>query len=89
MVQSDLKCLRWLNANEEKLEKFAGQWIAFLEKRGVISSGATLEEALRKAKARAEGESPYMFKVPSNEELEELDITNQVGRRTEGALNRR
>ncbi len=73
MAELDVKCLQWLNANERELQKFAGRWIAFLEKRGVISSGSTLEEALKKAgKLKFHG-SPYVFKVPSSKELKNFE----------------
>lgn len=70
-----VKGLQWLNANEQQLEKFSGRWIAFLEKKGVISSGGTLEEALRKARPSKASESPYVFKVPSQKDLERFDLS--------------
>jgi len=74
MEKAGTKCLEWLSANEQELEKFAGQWIALLEKQGVISSGPTLEAALHKARLAKVSGSPYVFKVPSVRELDRLDV---------------
>jgi len=87
MTKSDLKGLKWLNANEKELNKFAGRWIAFLEKKGVISSGSTLREALRKAKNTSS--SPYVFKVPSLKEMKEQELPLKLGHPREGVSSRR
>jgi len=74
------KCLEWMNANEGKLGGFAGQWVTFVERKGIVSSGPTLSEALKKAHLPKGGSSPYVFKVPSSRELEPFNFSSQWGK---------
>jgi hypothetical protein len=73
MPKVGTECLEWMNANEDKLGKLAGQWVAFVEEKGVISSGPTLSDALKRARLPKGSSSPYLFKVPSPRELESFD----------------
>lgn len=60
---------KWFCEHASSLERFSGRWIAFGTKNGVVSDGDKLEKVLAIAKRRGHIESPFVFHVPSKDEL--------------------
>jgi len=58
--------LQWISQNPEKLNKYAGKWIALLDNR-LIASGDSLSKVRIEAKKIAKKE-PLVFKVPRKDE---------------------
>lgn len=61
---------RWLCEHASSLEKFSGKWIAFSVERGVVSDGKTLAMVMRKMRAQQAIRKPFVFHVPSKDELQ-------------------
>lgn len=60
---------RWLCENAGALEKFPGQWIVFSVREGIVEKGDSLDKVLRGTKKCKNGARPFLFHVPSKEEL--------------------
>ncbi len=60
---------KWLCENASALEKFSGKWVAFSADKGVLANGKTLAVALRKMKIHQAIRRPFVFHVPSKDEL--------------------
>lgn len=59
--------VEWIRTHQEELTTFVGQWVAIEGQRGVIASGADLEEVF--GKARVQGvEIPFIIRVSSKDE---------------------
>ena len=60
---------RWICENAQRLEeKYAGRWVIFNANEGVVSSGPDLGSILKAAK-RSRAAVPFVFHVPSRDEL--------------------
>ncbi len=60
---------KWLCENAKSLEKFAGQWVVFSSTRGLVGKAGTLNNALRSFRQAKSKSAPFLFHVPSKEEL--------------------
>ncbi len=63
------KEIKWLCENARSLEKFSGQWVMFSTREGVVSNGPSLQKVLNASKKMKPSEKPFVFHVPSKEEL--------------------
>ena len=61
------KHTKWLCENTERLEKFAGRWVAFFTDKNQVEAGDTLKNALRLSKSKRTRSVPFVFHVPSKE----------------------
>ena len=59
---------KWLCENAKSLEKYSGQWVVFSATRGLVGKASTLNNALRSFR-HAKSSQPFLFHVPSKEEL--------------------
>jgi len=59
----------WLCENARKLEKFSGRWVMFNLKEGVVSSGESLERMFKLVKKHKKFRKPFIFHVPTKDEL--------------------
>jgi hypothetical protein len=59
----------WLCQNAQSLEQFAGQWVVFSVHEGLVSRGEKLQSVLSAAKKRHLHKTPFVFHVPSRNEL--------------------
>jgi hypothetical protein len=60
---------RWLCENASALEKFPGQWIMFSVREGIVNKGDSLDKVLRNGRRAKNGTRPYIFHVPSKDEM--------------------
>ncbi len=60
---------RWLCENSKALEQYSGQWVMFSVNEGVVGKGESLKKVLEDAKKLNIHPRPYVFLVPSKEEL--------------------
>jgi hypothetical protein len=60
---------RWLCENASALEKFPGQWVMFSVREGIVEKGDSLDKVLRGARKCKNGTRPYLFHVPSKDEM--------------------
>lgn len=60
---------KWLCENARNLERFSGKWVMFSTHEGVVSKGASLDHVLKSARRKRSSKSPYVFHVPSKDEL--------------------
>lgn len=60
---------KWLCENAKRLEKFAGQWVSFSANEGLVGSGSSLDHALKNSRNKHFRTAPFVFHVPSKEEL--------------------
>lgn len=63
------KGLRWLCQNSKTLERFSGQWVMFSTDEGIVSNGESLQRVLKAAGRHKMKDRPFVFHVPSKEEL--------------------
>ncbi len=59
----------WLCENAGKLEKFAGQWVVFDAKEGLVSCEKSLGRLLKMVKKQKKVKKPFLFHVPSKDDL--------------------
>lgn len=60
---------KWLCENAKGLEKFSGQWVLFSAKEGLVGCGESLAQVLKAARHKKDKHTPFVFHVPSKEEL--------------------
>jgi hypothetical protein len=61
---------KWLCENAKGLEKFAGQWVMFSVKEGVVSCDSSLKKVFKKTTAKIRSsKEPFVFHVPSKQDL--------------------
>lgn len=63
------KDTKWLCENAKSLEKYAGQWVVFCSSRGLVGKAGSLNTALRSFRHAKSSTHPFLFHVPSKEEL--------------------
>ena len=63
------KATKWLCENASRLERFAGQWVLFSVHEGLVSKGESLPLVMRSARRKRVLKRPFVFHVPSRDEL--------------------
>ena len=61
---------KWMCEHASALEKFSGKMVMFNVPEGVVSKGSTLDQVLHSAKKKKYDEQPFLFHVPSKDELQ-------------------
>jgi hypothetical protein len=64
-----IKEAKWMCENSKSLERYAGRWVAFLPEQGIVGCAASLSKALAKAARLKDRKQPFVFHVPTLEEL--------------------
>ncbi len=59
----------WLCENARRLEQFAGQWVMFNTREGVVSRGESLQAVMKACRRHKMKQDPFIFHVPSKDEL--------------------
>ena len=60
---------KWLCENAKSLEKFSGQWVVFSAHDGLKDHAGSLEGVLKSFRHAKSKAAPFLFHVPSKEEL--------------------
>ncbi len=60
---------RWLCEHARSLERYSGQWVMFSVSEGVVSNNGSLQKVLRSARKLTVDKKPFVFHVPSRDEL--------------------
>ena len=60
---------KWFCENAKGLEKFAGQWVLFSAHEGLVGNGESLAQVLKAARHKKAKNTPFVFHIPSKEEL--------------------
>lgn len=63
---------KWLCENARNLERFAGQWVKFNVHEGVVKNGSSLLSVLKAGRDAKTPDKPFVFHVPSKEELKHV-----------------
>lgn len=66
---------KWLCEHAQQLERFSGQWVVFNVNEGVVESGFSLKQILKSSRVAKKTEKPFVFHVPSREELAQPFLT--------------
>lgn len=59
----------WLCENARNLEQFAGRWVMFDTKEGVVSCEKSLEKLMKMVKKQKKCKHPFLFHVPTKDDL--------------------
>ena len=60
---------KWMCENSKNLEKYSGKWIVFSAAAGLLSTSDTLNPALKTVRHSKSSSAPFLFHVPSKEDL--------------------
>jgi hypothetical protein len=60
---------KWLCENARDLERYSGQWVMFTTMQGVVRKNDSLTRLLKESKNEPMREKPFVFHVPSKQEL--------------------
>ncbi|MBV9080396.1 MAG: hypothetical protein JO102_04670 [Elusimicrobia bacterium] len=60
---------KWLCENARALERFSGKWVMFSAMEGLVRNDESLKRLMRAARKIRLSEKPFVFHVPSKDEL--------------------
>ena len=60
--------LEWMSKHEKEVEKYSGKWVALLAKRGIIASGTSPREVIKKSQKKFPKERPTVVQIPRKDE---------------------
>lgn len=60
---------KWLCENAKSLEKYSGQWVVFSANEGIVDRAGSLSAVLKSFRHMKSKSAPFLFHVPSQEEL--------------------